>query len=112
MQLRYKETIVLKKKIKVKQSNGVNINDYTDVKPYVIEKQDMFDEVSASIYGTTINKMYRISSARHILEAFLKPLINNTKDNISDYKIAYNNGLYKIVVVKDKWIDIEFEENL
>lgn len=112
MQIRYKEIITLKKKQKTKQSNGVYIDNYVYHGKYTIIKEDMLDEVSASVYGSIINKMYRISSARHNLEKFLKPLINNKQDNISNYKIDYNGSLYKIVAVKDYWIDIEFEENI
>ena len=55
--------------------------------------------------------MYRISSPQRLLEKYLKPKINDTSDNISLYFIKYNNGLYKINVVRQNWIDIEYIES-
>lgn len=112
MQLRYLENVELYKATKVKQPNGVKINVYTKIDDYVVQKQEITDEASISIYGATINKMYRISSPRKVLETYLKPKINDRQDNISLYFIKYNNVLYKINAVRENWIDIEYTEEM
>lgn len=111
MQLRYLENVELDKSTKAKQNNGSYINSYTKVSDYKVVFEEISDEASASIYGATINRMYRISSPQRLLEKYLKPKINDTSDNISLYFIKYNNGLYKINVVRQNWIDIEYIES-
>ena len=110
MQLRYLEEVILKKATKVKQANGSHINTYTTIGSYNLQLEELTDATSASIYGATINKMYRISSPLKALETYLKPKINSTDDNVSLYFIEYNNGLYKITAVRNNWIDIEYSE--
>ena len=112
MQLRYLENVELYKAIKIKQPNGVKVNSYTKIGDYKVQKQEITDEASVSIYGATINKMYRISSPRKVLETYLKPKINDRQDNISLYFIKYNNVLYKINAVRENWIDIEYTEEM
>lgn len=112
MQLRYLENVELYKANKVKQANGVKINVYTKIDDYKVQKQEITDEASISIYGATINKMYRISSPRKVLETYLKPKINDRQDNVSLYFIKYNNVLYKINAVRENWIDIEYIEEM
>ena len=110
MQLRYLENVVLKKATKTKQNNGTYINVYTKIDDYNVQIEELTDAISASIYGATINKMYRISSPLKALETYLKPKINNSDDNLSLYFIEYNNGLYKITAVRSNWIDIVYSE--
>lgn len=112
MQLRYLEPTILKKATKEKQDNGTRVNIYTDIKSYKIQVEDILDETSVSIYGATINKMYRISTPRHQLEKYLKPKLTNKIDNISYYYISYNNALFSIKAVKNNWLDIEYKENI
>lgn len=111
MQLRYLKEIELHKASRVKQSNGTYINTYTLQDKYMVEFQELTDEVSASVYGTTINKMYRISSPYHKLENTLKSKVNETDDNISLYTIKYNSSYYKISAVRNSWVDIEYKES-
>lgn len=110
MQLRYLEEITLKLANKTKQSNGTYIDTYTNKGKYNVRFEEITDEASISIYGATVNKMYRISSPRQELEKLLKTKINDSFDNISKYFIEYNNGLYKIRTVRKNWIDIEYKE--
>lgn len=110
MQLRYLENVVLKKATKTKQSNGAFIDTYEIINNYNVRVEEITDEASASIYGSTINKMYRITSPRRELEIYLKTKITDSSDNISKYYIEYNNGLYKISAVRKNWIDIEYNE--
>ena len=112
MQLRYLKNVELYKAEKVKQPNGVKINVYTKIDDYKAQFQEITDEASISIYGATVNKMYRISSPRLVLEKYLKPKINDKSDNISLYFIKYNNVLYKINAVRQNWIDIEYTEEM
>ena len=110
MQLRYLESIVLKKATKTKQNNGTYINTYEVINNYNVRVQEITDEASITIYGATVNKMYRISSPRQELESYLKTKLNDSSDNISKYYIGYNNGLYKISTVRKNWVDIEYNE--
>lgn len=112
MQLRYLENVELYKATKVKQPNGVKVNSYTKIDDYKVQKQEITDEASISIYGATINKMYRISSPNRLLEKYLKPKINDRQDNISLYFVKYNDVLYKITAVRENWIDIEYTEEM
>lgn len=106
MQLRYLENVILKKATKTTQSNGIKTNTYEEIKSYKIQKQDIEDEISATIYGADINEMIRISSIRYELEQFLETKNNNTNDNVSKYYIFYKGFIYKIVSVKSHWIDM------
>lgn len=112
MQLRYLENINLYKATKVKQANGSKINVYNLIGAYKVQFEEITDEASISIYGAMVNRMYRISSPKKLLENYLKPKINDTDDNISLYYIRYNDDLYKINAVKHNWIDIEYTEQI
>jgi len=74
---------------------------------YKVIVQELDDAVSATLYGADINKILRISSIHKILEILLKEKLNNSLDNISNYRIEYQNNKYKIVDVKSKYIHIE-----
>lgn len=107
IQLRRLKECILQICKKNKQLNGTYVNTYEDVKKYKIISQELTDEVSASIYGANINRVYRISSPYSSLENYLYDKVSDTEDNISNYFIFMNNKRYKIVSVKSKWIDIE-----
>ena len=106
-QLRYLKTIELDKGTTTTQSNGARITAYVKVGDYRIQTQELTDEISASIYGADIDRMYRISSPRYILENYLAGKNNNSDDNVSLYTIVFNRNRYKIRAVKEHWIDIE-----
>lgn len=108
-QLRYLEEIELGKDTLIKQSNGVKTATYQKVGDYLVQFQELTDEVSASVYGADVNRMYRISSPQSVLEQFLFSKVNNTSDNISLYVIVYNGARYKVRVVRKNWIDIELQ---
>ena len=107
MQLRYVEEVSLKKATKTKQSNGTYVDTYTQIANYNIQRQSLTDEVSASIYQADINKITRIKSINGELEEYLKVKVNNSTDNVSMYFIIMDETKFKIISVKDKWIDIQ-----
>ena len=107
MQLRYLKDVDLKKATKEKQPNGTYIETLTLINSYSIQKQDLNDDVSASVYGADINKIARIKSVKGELEAYLKPKVNNDNDNVSKYYVIMENTQYSIVSVRDNWIDIK-----
>lgn len=97
----------LKKAIKTRTSTGNLINSgYQVIKEYRIQEQTLQDEVTSTIYGADVNKMLRIASPLHKLETYLLPKVDNVEDNISDYYIFYKDIQYKIVAVRDYFIDI------
>jgi len=106
-QLRYLKTIELDKGTTSTQSNGARVTAFTKVADYRVQTQELTDEISVSIYGSDIDRMYRISSPRYTLEAYLAGKNNNSDDNVSQYTILLNNARYRIRAVKEHWIDIE-----
>ena len=107
MLLRYLETITLKKNIKTKQPNGSYVESYEAIKDYKVQKKELNDEVSASVYGASLINMLRIKTPLGDLEYFLSSKLNNEKDNISQYSIFYKERKYRIKSVNSKGIDIE-----
>ncbi|MCI8641147.1 MAG: hypothetical protein HFJ59_04685 [Clostridia bacterium] len=107
MLLRYLETVTLKKSITVKQPNGSRIEEYETLGEYEVPKQELDDQISASIYGASIVNMLRIKTPLSNLENLLKSKLNNTTDNISKYFIFINKTKYKIKSVNSKGIEIE-----
>lgn len=107
MLLRYLEKVTLKKSIIVKQPNGSRIEEYETLGEYEVQKQELDDQISASIYGASIVNMLRIKTPLSNLENLLKSKLNNTTDNISKYFIFINETKYKIKSVNSKGIDIE-----
>ena len=105
-QLRYLIDVEVDKATNVKQANGTIIASYETISEFKIQPQELTDEVSASVYGADVNRMYRISSPRHELESFLKSKLNNTSDNISLYGVLFNGSRYRIVAVRNNWADI------
>ena len=107
MLLRYLTNVTLKKTVIVKQENGSRLEEYEIVNNYKVSKENLDDQVSASIYGASIIKMLRIKSPLSKLENYLETKLNNTTDNISKYYIFVGNNKYKIRSVGNKGIDIE-----
>lgn len=107
MQERYLKDISLYKITPTKQTNGTYINTYTLIDTYRGLLEALQDEISASIYGSLLNKMYRIRSVKNALELYLESI-----EKISEYCIVYNNMRFKVVSVKDKYIDIEYTEKI
>ena len=102
------EKIDLKKAIKEKTKTGNVVNaDYELIKSYRVQEQILQDQVTSTIYGSDVNKMKRIASPLHDLESYLLPKVDNVKDNISDYFVFYKGMQYKIVAVRDYFIDIK-----
>lgn len=107
MLIRYLDEVELLKANKIKTSTGNYINEYSSVNKYRVQKQTLQDSITATIYGANINKMLRIATPKHDLESFLIPKVANKQDNISLYYIKDNELIYKIVVVRDAYLDIE-----
>jgi len=106
-QLRYLEDIELDESTRSKQPNGVLIYTYSKVDDYKVQFQELVDEISASIYGADIDRMYRISSPHYELEQYLAEKVNVSSDNISKYSIVHKGNRYKIRNVRKHWVDIE-----
>lgn len=107
MLLRYLENAILKKATKTKQENGTYIETLTNIKTYVMQRQELNDEISASIYGANIHKMIRIRTVNQELEDYLYTKVNNKEDNISLYYVFIKSRKYKIVSVNASGIDLE-----
>ena len=101
------EKATLKKANKEKTSSGSLINvSYEKIDDYRIQEQTLQDEVSSTIYGSDVNKMLRVASPLHRLERYLLPKVDNKDDNISLYYLFYKDVQYKIVAVRDYYIDL------
>lgn len=96
MQLRYLQSVSLKKANKVKQSNGVYVDNYALVKEYRVQLENLSDEVSASIYGANLYKVKKVRSPMGTLEKYLATKLNNDTDNISKYFLFIDEVIYKI----------------
>ena len=105
--VRYLEEIELLKATNVKQDNGTNIKSFELVKKYKVQKNNLDDEVNATIYGADIVKMWNISTPLKDLEKYLIPKVDNKEDNISLYFIKLDNHRYRIKSVKESGIVIE-----
>lgn len=101
------ENAILKKAIKSKTSTGNLINsDYEIIKEYRIQVDTLQDIITSTMYGSDVNKMLRIATPLHDLEQYLLPKVDNILDNVSNYYIFYKNVIYKIVAVRNFYIDI------
>lgn len=105
--IRYLEEVELVKAVEEKQPNGTKIKTFSHIGDYRIQKKSLEDEVSASIYGANITRMWNIASPLGDLEEYLIPKVDNKEDNISLYFIMLGTTRYKINSVKDSGIDIE-----
>lgn len=107
-QLTRLETIKLYKENVNTLEDGDFEKQLEEVGSYKVISQELDDNVSATVYGSDLDKMIRISSVNKILEILLKSKMNNTEDNITKYKLSFDNtNFYKIKIVKSKYIDIE-----
>ena len=107
MQLRYLRKVMLKKGNKKIQANGELVLEYETIKNYDVQIQNVEDSVSASMYGSDINKMLRLKSPNKLLENFLISKLNNKEDNISNYYIFLDDSVYKISAVNLYKVDVE-----
>ena len=107
IQLRYLEESTLSKATRSIQANGAWVENYVDIDTWLVQRQEITDEASASIYGARINRMLRLSSPRHDLERHLGTLMNASSDNISKYTILYRGARYQIAGVRSGWVDVE-----
>ena len=107
IQLRCLNNVELDKATRIRQANGTILSTYTKVEDYKVSPQELTDEVSAAIYGSDVVRMLRLTSPRRVLEQFLRSKVNNTSDNISLYTIVLDGFRYKIVTVRNNWIDVE-----
>ena len=107
MQLKRLVKATLKFADRTKQANGTYLTTLTEIGNYKVIMQELTDEISANIYGANLNKMSRLSSPNTRLEKYLRTKVNNEVDNISKYFIIIDGTEYKIVSVKNNWIDIE-----
>lgn len=106
IQLRYLETCYLCSRKKVRQPNGSITENISQIDSYQVQVQDLYDEVSASIYGADLNKTIRICSPHFSLEKDLLNKINFNADNITNYCIELGRFVYEILSVKKHWIDL------
>lgn len=108
-QLRRLKLVTVLEQIRSKRADGTTAESYTPVKDYRVILQELTDEVSVATYGANVNKMIRISSPHESLSKWLKTKNNDTADNTSKYRILVENERYKIVSVKENWVDVEHE---
>lgn len=106
MQLRYLKDVTLKKEERIKQPNGTYVTQEEIVSVYKAQMQELTDEVSASVYQADLNKINRLKSVKSELEEYLKGKLINAPDNITKYSIYIDRIKYKIISVKQKYVDI------
>ena len=109
-QLRRLSEVTLQKSNKAKRANGTRQTAYEDIETYHVIAEEITDSIYASIYGSNLSKMLRISSPLTSLESFLKGKNTDGTDNLSLYFILVGNKRYKITAVMNNWVDIEFYE--
>lgn len=106
-QLRYLKPAYLYKTNKAIQSNGAIKETFDFISLYYVGKEELTDNVSASVYGARMNRIIRITSPRNTLESFLLSKIDPTLDNVTDYVIVMDDKRYSITTVKSRWVDVE-----
>lgn len=97
----------MQKATKTKQPNGTYTETLNDVGKYVVQPQELTDEISASIYGANVYKMLRVRSVNKDLENYLYDKATNKLDNISSYYVVIKNRKYKINAVNQSGVDLE-----
>ena len=83
-QLRYLKPAYLYKTNKEIQSNGAIKETFDFISLYYVGKEELTDNVSASVYGARMNRILRLTSPRHTLEGFLLSKIDPIQDNVTD----------------------------
>ena len=96
MRIERQSEITLYKATKTKQTNGALVNTYTEQMSAYVEHNSLQDQVSATIYGTDINNIIRLTSKDNALNDTIESKMNSSDDNISMYYIELNNVKYKI----------------
>ena len=105
--LRYLIEVSLLKSENEKQSNGVYIKTFNEIDKYKVVKENLKDQISATIYGANIDKMLRLSTPLGDLEKYLLPKVDNKEDNISLYFIQIGETKYKVKSVTESDITVE-----
>ena len=105
--IRYLRDAKLLKSVNVKQPNGTYVKTFYKLEDYKVQIRNLEDEISATVYGSNINKMLSISTALGDLESYLIPKVANDVDNISYYFVEIGEVKYKIVSVKSNNIVLE-----
>ena len=108
-QIRRLQTVSVLRQTRTKRADGTIAESYTLTEQYRVIAQELTDEVSVATYGANVNKMMRLSSPHETLSKWLKTKNNDSADNVSKYRIELNGERYKIVAVKENWVDIEHE---
>lgn len=101
-----KEVNLLKSE-RIKQANGSYVKSFTIIQKYNVQINNLEDEISATIYGSNIDKMLSIMDALKELYNYLIEKVDNIQDNISLYYIEIGTSKYKINSVKESGIVIE-----
>lgn len=108
-QIRRLKSVSLVLQQRTKRADGTTAETYSLVDNYRVILQELTDEVSVATYGSNVNKMMRISSPHETLSKLLKTKNNDSADNVSKYRIVIDNERYRIIAVKENWIDVEHE---
>lgn len=87
--------------------NGDYVKTETLIGTYQVIRESLTDNISATVYGADLNKMIRFSSVNKLLENYLFTKWNNTSDNVSKYRIKYNENYYKIKSLTSHYVDGE-----
>ena len=115
MQIRYLERCELYSETENKADNGYRTKVHTFVRSFMVQAQEVMDEVSATVYGSKVTNMLRLTSVRNELEKYLAAKnIDSSSDNISNYTIVMSERKkrYKIVAVKKLFCDVEYLESV
>lgn len=96
MRIDRQELIIVYKATKTKQPNGALVNTYTEQMRTYCEHNSLQDQVSATIYGTDINNIIRLTSKDNTLNEFIESKMNSSEDNISMYYIEFKGVKHKI----------------
>ena len=90
-----KDITLYKVKSRSKQANGTYIYEYEKVNDYKITPQELSDEISADIYGASINNMLRVASPLKDLESLLYSKVKCKQKNAQKHHIHwFNIGQY------------------
>ncbi len=68
---------------------------------------DNTNAINDNNYGATIRNRKRISSVRNELEEFLINIVDYTSENVSYYRLKIGTKMFKIIDVKQTYVDAE-----